>query len=166
MWASEEQHQEFRARVEDSQRGHQHGDGFCVLFPTVVPVGGAGGGDCAGGRKSDAISVVTMIRDVSAARNPERALEENEAAHRAISTSVQIPVLIPGASDGGYLAVNAEFLRLGSPAYKQPWRWIWNSGCGTGRMSTRNIHRHPRDRVRYATSRSIFCAATELSSRP
>ena len=58
--------------------------------------------------------VVTMIRDLTAAKQASRALAENEAAQRAIFDLSPDAISVADALDGRYVAVNAEFLRLGS----------------------------------------------------
>ena len=115
IWASEELHQEFRARiVADGVVRNMEVD-FVLpdgsLMPTLLAAVRVEleGEDC----------VVTMIRDLTAAKDASRALAENEAAQRAIFDLSPDSISVAGALDGRYVAVNAEFLRLGGHILEQ-----------------------------------------------
>ncbi|MGB9383000.1 PAS domain S-box protein [Candidatus Binatus sp.] len=110
IWASEELHQVFRARIMADGVVRNMEVDFILpdgrLMPALVAAVRVEleGEDC----------VVTMIRDLTAAKQASRALAENEAAQRAIFDLSPDAISVADALDGRYVAVNAEFLRLGS----------------------------------------------------
>jgi len=115
LWANDRQRQEFRARimaegiVPNLEADFLKPDGSvmpAMLSAVRVELEGE---DC----------VVTMIRDLTSVREASRKLEESAAALRAIFDVSPDAISVAAADDGKYVAVNAEFLRLGGRTLEQ-----------------------------------------------
>jgi PAS domain S-box-containing protein len=115
LWADEAVHQEFRARivaegiVRNLDADFLKPDGS--LMPAMLSAVRVElkGEDC----------VVAMIRDLTQTREASRKLEESEAALRAIFDVSPDAISVASAHDGRYVAVNAEFRRLGGRTLEQ-----------------------------------------------
>jgi len=109
IWASAEQHQELHDRimadgvVRNMEVNFLKPDGG--LMPALVSAVRVelDGEDC----------MVKMIRDLTAAKEAARKLAENSKSARDIFDVSPDGISVASAADGKYVAVNAEFLRLG-----------------------------------------------------
>ena len=113
--------------------------------------------------------VVTMIRDLIGGQAMRRVRStENEAAQRAIFDLSPDAISVARRIRRPICGSQRGISTAGQSPPRTNHRQVGPRTRGLGQaVGPRNIHRHPcRARVRYATSRSIFCAATEPSSRP
>ncbi len=139
IWASEEQHQKFRERVvaegvvRDLEVDFILPDGG--LMPALLAAVRVElqGEDC----------VVTMIRDLTAAKEASRKLDENAKAVRDIFDVSPDAISVNRVSDGKFVAVNDEFLRLGGYTREQ--------AMGSSPIEL-EVWADPADRLRLATA--------------
>jgi len=139
IWASEEQHQELRARImaDGVVRNIEAdflkpGGGVMPALLSAVRVE-LDGEDC----------VVTMIRDLTAAKEASRKLEENAKAVRDIFDVSPDAISVNRVSDGKFVAFNEGFLRLSGYTREQA---MGSSAIGL------EVWTDPADRLRLAAA--------------
>jgi len=149
IWASEEQHSAFRARIQADGVVRNMEVDFILPDGSLMPALLAAvrveleGEDC----------VVTMIRDLTSAKEASLALAENASALRAVFDVSPDAISVARAQDGTYMAVNAEFLRLGGRTSAET---IGKSDLELGVWS------NPPDRDRFSTVLAIQGAVRNM----